>query len=88
MQSFDAAPVKVNVGFEKKIFYVHATTLTASSEFFKSALKEVWMTRNDTGIDLPDYCEETFKEYVQWLSSGNSIANAEPADDYASVHQN
>lgn len=65
---------------------MHASALTASSEFFKSALKEEWK-KSDDPIDLQDHSVNAFNAYLQWLYSGNSRANASPANEYESMKE-
>lgn len=74
LYSFDNAPVKVVVGLENKCFYVHASALTATSDFFKSALKKEWNTTDDRSIDLNNETPDQFNTYVQWLYSGEVSA--------------
>lgn len=67
MYSFNTAPVKIVVGPEEECFHVHASALTSTSEFFKSALKKEWRKTGDRDIDLRDQQTETFSSYVHWL---------------------
>lgn len=80
MSSVNVAPIRVLVGPERKCFYIHASTLTASSEFFKSALKDEWRKNENDAIDLPDHSEECFYSYAQWLYSGSLVAPTGESD--------
>lgn len=64
------------VGAEETCFYVHEWIITASSEFFKSAVKKEWTRSENREIDLRDESPAEFKIYVHWLYSGNTVVEA------------
>lgn len=80
MHSFNTPPVKVIVGSKEELFYIHASVLESSSEFFKSALKREWAKEDDDSIDLRDQDLEIFKIYVNWLYTGQISVESDPAE--------
>jgi hypothetical protein len=61
------APIPIAVGGQK--FYVHAGTLTTTSQFFKNAMKSEWRTIPKKPIDLSEEDPEEFEVYSRWLYS-------------------
>ncbi|KAJ4376534.1 hypothetical protein N0V86_006647 [Didymella sp. IMI 355093] len=71
--SFTSAPIVVEVGDKKQKFFVHEVLVSASSEFFKSALKSEWKNNTTRSIALPDTEPVAFQIYLDWLYSGPHI---------------
>lgn len=80
MHSFNAPPIKVVVGSKEEAFYIHASALESSSEFFRSALKKEWAKKDDESIDLRDQDVEIFKIYVNWLYTSQVSVESDPAE--------
>ena len=62
--------MKVEVGADKKCFFVHPSILSQSSEFFAAALKKEWREGQNRSIQLAEYEKEIFELYLRWLYSG------------------
>lgn len=60
----------VIVGEEKKKFFVHECIVSASSDFFKNALKSDWKEGASRTVELPTKDPEIFKIYLNWLYFG------------------
>lgn len=75
------------MGSEEKCFYVHPWALTATSEFFKSALKKEWSKTEERTVDLRDQSPELFNLYVQYLYSDKifTTTNCTDQDELSSV---
>jgi len=65
--SVSGVPIPIKVG--KKKFHIHIGTLTATSDFFKNAMKPRWRANSKKQIDLSDEEPEDFESYVNWLYS-------------------
>jgi hypothetical protein len=64
----------------KQKFYIHAGTLTVTSEFFKNAMKPEWRANSKKAIDLSDEDPEEFESYSRWLYSGKVTVTPPFAD--------
>lgn len=60
-------------------FYVHEAILTASSAFFKNALKAEWDIAGTKQIVIHDHHASTFRIYVNWLYTGHFSIKDRPA---------
>ena len=65
--SISGAPIPIKVGKQK--FHIHTGTLTATSGFFKNAMKPEWRANSKKPIGLSDEEPGNFESYVKWLYS-------------------
>ncbi|EMD01280.1 hypothetical protein BAUCODRAFT_204625 [Baudoinia panamericana UAMH 10762] len=67
VRSYHGEPVKLLVGAEPVIFYVHEEVLTRSSIFLRTALKDKWEEGQSRQIKVPAEDPVVFHDYVHWL---------------------
>lgn len=68
--SLESPPITILVGPNQHEFFVHASTLERSSEFFKAALKPVWLSRSQRQVKLLEENPQLFRTYSGWLYTG------------------
>lgn len=70
-------PIKVLVGANKEVFYIHESVIRKPETFFDATLQEEWKEGQERVVELLEDSVDHFRLYAQWLYTGKIFCKSE-----------